>query len=128
LNDILSDLAYNIYLKEHRLRYQSEQKQRFDNSLNQFNGYVYQNRGISFEKFIADYNDFLWKSISKSHSGLSPKIASNYQRNFHDGEVSPVTSLVFFLYFKTNSWSKSLSRVLVSAFRNPQTDYQKKII
>lgn len=128
LNNILTDLAYNIFLKEHRLRYQTEQKVRFEHSLKQFTSFSYLNRGKTVEQFIVDYNDFLWKNISSSHLGLSPKIENNYRRNYHDGEVSPVTSLIFFLYFKTGSWSRYLARVLAASYRNPSVDFQKKYI
>lgn len=128
LNDILNELAYGIYLKEHRLRYQQEQKQRYDASVSRFNGWTYQACGATFETFIRDYNAFLWKQIDNSHGGYSPKIQNNYQRNFHDGEVSSVTSLIFFLYFKTNSWSRRVASVLFSSFRHPNTDHQKKLI
>jgi len=125
---ILKDLAYNIYLKEHRLRYQTEQRLRFEESEKKFKSFFYLNRGKTWEQFIIDYNHFLWKEISKSHLGMSPKIENNYRRNYHDGEVSPITSIVFYLYFKTNCWSRFISQVLVSSYRNPFTNYQKKFI
>ena len=80
------------------------------------------------EQFIIDYNDFIWKEINGSHLGMSPKIENNYRRNYHDGEVSPITSMVFFLYFKTSKLPRFLSRVLASSYRNPNLDYQKKYI
>jgi len=110
------------------LRYQQEQRVRFDESEKKFLSYVYLNTGKSVEQFIIDYNNFIWKGVSKSHLGMSPKIEYNYRRNYHNGEVSPVTSLIFFLYFKTNKWSKYLSNILASSYRNPATDFQKKYV
>lgn len=126
-NDILNELSYNIHLKEHRLRYQQEQKQRYYNSVKCFN-YYYALRNKSLEEFVEDYNTFLWSEIKKSHYNLSPKIEANYRRNYHEGEVSPITSLVFYLYFKTNKVQKFLSQLLISAYRNPYTNKQKNIV
>lgn len=115
-------------MKEHRLRYQSEQRIRFEESEKRFKSFYYLYPWKSVEQFILDYNNFLWRGISKSHLGMSPKIENNYRRNYHDGEVSPITSLIFFLYFKTNNWSKYLSNILASSYRNPNTDFQKKYV
>ena len=67
------------------------------------------------------------KSIG-SHLGMSPKIENNFRRNYHDGKVSPITSMVFFLYFKTNKLPRFLSKVLISSYRNPKLENQKKYI
>jgi hypothetical protein len=88
--------------------------------------YVWKNNSI--EDFVNDYNKFLWFETKKSHMFLSHKIEANYRRNYHDGEVSPATSLVFYLYFKTDNVKRFFSRLLASAYRNPYTEKQKSFI
>ena len=60
---------------------------------------MYTIRNRSLDNFINDYNSFLWTEIKRSNLNLSPKIEANYRRNYHEGEVSPVTSTIFYLYF-----------------------------
>ena len=80
------------------------------------------------EQFIIDYNDFIWKEIFGSHLKMSPKIENNYRRNYHDSEVSPITSMVFFLYFKISKLPRFLIKNLISSYRNPNKENQKKYI
>lgn len=128
LNTILEDLSFNIYLNEHRLRYQQEQKNRYYSSIKKFNSKYYGLRNCSVEQFVTEYNKFLNFEIKKSHFFLNRKIEANYRRNYHEGEVSPVTSLVFYLYFKTNKVQRFFAKLLAAAYRNPYTDRQSRII
>ncbi len=124
LCDILSDLSFNIYIKENRYRYQQEQKLRFYCSNKKFNSPSYYWKNKSVESFVNDYNQFIWEEIKKSNLYLSPKIEANYRRNYHDGEVSQVTSAIYFLYFKTDKVKRFFSKLLLSAYRNPYSDKQ----
>lgn len=126
--EILTSLSYKICLSEHRLRYQEEQVRRFHAANCQFNTNYYLWRNKSVEDFIKDYNNFLWQQIKKSHNNYSPKIEANYRRNYHDGEVSPVTSLVFYLYFKTDKVKRFFAKLFIASYRNPYTDKQANII
>jgi hypothetical protein len=83
---------------------------------------MYTWRGKNMEEFVQDYNKFLWCEINKSHLYLSPKIEANYRRNYHEGEVSQVTSAIFFLYFKTDKIKRFLSKLLLAAHRDPTSD------
>ena len=127
LDDILSNLSTNIFLKEHRYRYQIEQTNRYKASLC-FSKKGYLLCSKNYEDFIEDYNQFLWKQIKCSHLYMSPKIDDNYSRTLYDGENSKYTSLVYYLYFKTSNISRFISRVLSSSYRNPYLDKQKKSI
>ncbi len=88
--------------------------------------YTIQNKTL--EEFIKDYNKFLWSEINRSNLNLSPKIEANYRRNYHDGEVSPVTSLVFYLYFRTDKVKRFFSELLLAAYRNPYSDKRKNLV
>ncbi len=109
-------------MSEHRLRYQTEQRNRHLSAISKFTSKLYSFKDKTLEEFIKDYNKFLWFEINKSHLFLSPKIEANYRRNYHEGEVSPVTSLIFYLYFKTDKVKKFFGKLLLAAYRNPYTD------
>jgi len=128
LNEILSDLSYNIFLKEHRLRYQPEQKIRHVNAFRKFNSKMYTFRNPTLDQFVKDYNKFLWFEINKSNLFISPKIEANYRRNYHEGEVSPITSIIFYLYFKTDKVKRFFSKLLLATYRNPYSDKRNNII
>jgi hypothetical protein len=128
LPSILEDLSFNLYVSEHRLRYQQEQKNRYYASVKKFTSKYYSYRNCSIEQFITEYNKFLNYEIKKSHFFLNNKIEANYRRNYHEGEVSPVTSLVFYLYFKTDKTKRFFAKLLAAAYRNPYTDKQTRLI
>jgi hypothetical protein len=105
----------NIYLREHRLRYQQEQNQRYFASLKEFNKY----EGSVYE-LCYDYNEFLNHQIEKSFNFNAPKIEDNYRRNYYQGETSKSTALTFWFYFKTCGLMKMFGNVLRSAHTKPQ--------
>jgi hypothetical protein len=125
MTSILTDLAFNIYVKEHRQRYQLEQKDRYYKSLKTFNYAFYSTKSV--EDFIKDYNTFINSEIKRSHFNLSPKIEANYRRNYHE-DASAVTSTIFYLYFKTDRVKQFFAKVLYAAYRNPMTNNQKILI
>lgn len=118
--ELLVELSTQIYLKEHRLRYQAEQNQRLSASFKKFNSKLYTWRNRTVEDFVLDYNAFLWSQINKSHLYLSPKIEANYRGNYYDSNKgSAIDSTIFYLYFRRSKVQRFISRVLNSAYRNP---------
>ena len=115
MTSILKDLSLNVYLKEHRLRYQQEQSQRFFNSVKYF-----KNFNGNVNEFCYQYNDFINEEIEKSFNYNAPKIEANYRRNYYQGETSKSTALTFFFYYKACCWSRMISKVLRSAHTKPQ--------
>lgn len=109
---MLKELSVNIFVTEHRYRYQKEQADRLAKSLKKFTKF-----SGSLDEFCVKYNEFLQHEISASHNHLSPKIEDNYRRNYYQGETSKVTPLVFYLYYKTSAIKKLISRMLISAYR-----------
>lgn len=107
---MLKELSLNIYVSEHRLRYQQEQKNRYFKSISYFKGF-----NGNLDEFCVKYNEFLQKDISASHNHLSPKIEDNYRRNYYQGDTSKVTPLIFYLYYKTCNVKKFLGKLLQSA-------------
>lgn len=123
--DILADLSSEIYLKEHRVRYQAEQTLRLKTSVNCFHSFFY--RPNSAAKFALDYNNFLWKSIKKSHGGLDPKIQINFQGNYPE-KNSYADKFVYYLYFQNSKFKKYLASVLAAAYKNPLKSSRRSII
>jgi hypothetical protein len=115
MTSILKDLSLNIYLKEHRLRYQQEQSQRYFNSLRYFKSFYGNINDLSIA-----YNEFLNNEIEKSFNYNAPKIEDNYRRNYYQGETSKTTALTFYLYYKTCGLTRMFSKVLRSAHTKPQ--------
>jgi len=107
---MLKELSLNIYISEHRLRYQQEQQNRYFKSLCYFKRF-----SGNLDEFCVKYNEFLQKEISASHNYLSPKIEENYRRNYYQGETSKVTPLIFYLYYKTCNIKKFFGKLLTSA-------------
>ena len=124
MSEILKELSSEIYVQEHRLRYQTEQTKRYNSSVSKFS-YKFSNRfyGGSIADFVLDYNKFLWQNINQSHGGYCHKIQANVQGNFHES-VSKYDKLVYYLYFQQNSKmskvKKFLSSVLASAYKDPK--------
>ncbi len=125
LVDILADLSSEIYLKEHRVRYQAEQTLRLKSSVKCFKSFFY--RPSSVASFALDYNKYLWKTIYKSHGGLDPKIQINFQGNYPE-KNSYVDKLVYYLYFQNSAFKKYLASVLAAAYKNPLKMTRNNII
>ncbi len=115
LNSLLRELAVNIFVSEHRLRYQQEQHNRYLDSVKYFKRF-----SGDLDSFCVKYNEYLQKQIAASHNGLCPKIEENYRRNYYQGETSKVTALTFYLYYKTCSIKKFFGKLLESAHTKPQ--------
>lgn len=125
LVDILADLSSEIYLKEHKIRYQAEQPLRLTSSIKCFKSYFYNPSTVN--QFALDYNKHLWKSISKSHGGLDPKIQMNIQGNYPD-RISYADKLVYYLYFQNGKFKRYLASVLAAAYKNPLKLSRRNII
>jgi hypothetical protein len=126
LNSTLYDLSNGIYVSEHKYRYKTEQKNRYNKSVKQFTLKTYKNYTI--EEFIVEYNRFIESEIIASHNNVSPKIEANFRRNYHEGEISPVTGLIFHLHFNNDRLKNLFAKLLHAAYRNPYSDKQKQLI
>ena len=107
---------YELTLKEHRLRYQQEQSQRFfiSVSIKLFHSH------LNINQFCQLYNEFLNQEIDLSFNFNSPKIEANYRSNYYQGETSKSTALTFYLYYKACGLLRIFAKVLRSAHVKPQ--------
>jgi hypothetical protein len=126
LNSTLYDLSAGIYVSEHKFRYKTEQKNRYNKSIEKFS--LKKCKDLTIEEFIVAYNSFIEVEIKSSHNNVSPKIEANFRRNYHEGEISPVTGLIFHLNFRNDHVKNLFAKLLHSAYRNPLSDSQKQLI
>eukprot|EP00340_Litonotus_pictus_P006627 CAMPEP_0170529440 /NCGR_PEP_ID=MMETSP0209-20121228/23014_1 /TAXON_ID=665100 ORGANISM="Litonotus pictus, Strain P1" /NCGR_SAMPLE_ID=MMETSP0209 /ASSEMBLY_ACC=CAM_ASM_000301 /LENGTH=242 /DNA_ID=CAMNT_0010821411 /DNA_START=18 /DNA_END=746 /DNA_ORIENTATION=+ len=128
LGDILAECASDIYLSEHRVRYQAEQTLRLKESQKCFNSTLYRLRRKSAAQFVLDYNNFLWNQIDKSHGNIDHKIPYN-RIGHYTTETSHVDKFIFGMYFQTCSkLKKTIGQVLASAYKNPKKDTRPSLI
>lgn len=119
LSDCISELSTKIFLTEHKNRYQIEQPQRHQAGLKKFESYLYTLKTSSIEQFILDYNNFLLKSIKKSHGGINYKIPLNLNIDA-DYSSSPLDGRIFHLYYQDCKIKKYVANVLAAA--HPQVN------
>ncbi len=126
INDCLAELSTKVFLSEHKKRYQIEQPYRHQQAIKKFNTKYYSFKTCSIEKFILDYNDFLWKSIKKSHGGINHKIPYSVYGNY---DTSPaIDAQIFSLYFQNSQLKKFVAKVLAAAYRDPKSSGVQKAL
>ena len=126
LNSTLYDLSSEIYVSEHKFRYKTEQKNRYNKSIEKFS--LKNVKNMTIEEFIIEYNKFIEEEVKASHNGVSPKIEANFRRNYHEGDIAPVNGLIFHLHFKNDGVKNLFAKLLHAAHRSPYSDTQKQII
>lgn len=123
----MTELSSEIYLQEHRNRYQLEQSNRLVSSKKHFDNYFYKNSTCTIGDFVLDYSKFLWNEISNSHGGYSNKIAYNLVGNYHSS-ISSVDKLIYHLYFQKSYIKRVLGSLLKAAYRNPTKLQQNSLV
>lgn len=113
--DLLQHLAGSIVVKEHRLRYQKEQFDRFIASL-QYNRLF--RRGLNLREFCAEYANMIEVLIEDSHNDRSPKIEANYD-DFGERTIRPLNATIFYYFFSADRRKRTFAQWLLSAARYP---------
>ena len=112
---LLKYLAGNIYLKDHRNRYQTEQFDRFVSSYHIIST-KYQKRPL--RELAQDYARLIDAMVDASHDLKCPKIDANYD-DFQQKTVMPVNATVFYYFFSTNRQGKTFAQWILSTVRYP---------
>ena len=113
--DLLQHLAGSIVVKEHRLRYQKEQFDRFIASL-QYNRLF--RRGLNLREFCAEYANMIEVLIEDSHNDRSPKIEANYD-DFGERTVRPLNATIFYYFFSADRRKRTIAQWFLAAARYP---------
>lgn len=113
--DLLKHLAGSIVIKEHRLRYQKEQFDRFiislaDNNLKKAN--------ISLQEFSEAYSRLMAAHTISSHNYRCHKIDANYD-DFGENTIKPLNATIFFYFFSANRSGKTWAQWMLASARYP---------
>jgi hypothetical protein len=108
-------LAGSIVVKEHRVRYQKEQFDRFVTSLHVPK---LSKKNVTLKEFCEHYATLIETLIGESHNDLSPKIEANYD-DFSERTLRPFNATVFYYFFSGDRRRRTLAQWLLSAVRYP---------
>lgn len=96
--DLLKHLAGSIVVKEHRLRYQKEQFDRFVTS-SRVPGL--KSKSQSLREFARSYALLIETLTESSHNGKCPKIEANYD-DYAEQTIKPLNATIFYYFFGAN--------------------------
>ena len=114
-HDLLKHLASAIVVKEHKIRYQKEQFDRYLYSL-QMHDLRVSNRQL--RDFARIYAHSMEAAIEISHGGRCPKIEANYD-DFGEKTIRPLNATIFYYFFSANRSGKTFAQWMLSAARYP---------
>ena len=103
--ELLQHLAGSIVVKEHRLRYQKEQFDRFISSL-QCNRLF--KRDLNLREFCIEYSYLIESLIEDSNNDRSPKIEANYD-DFGERTVRPINATIFYYFFSADRRKRTIA-------------------
>ena len=113
--DLLKHLAGNIIIKEHRVRYQKEQFDRFIASLDFAD---LKNGKMTLREFSEAYSRLMSAMTQSSHNYRCHKIEANYD-DFGDQTIRPLNASIFFYFFSANRSGKTWAQWMLSSVRYP---------
>ncbi len=103
--ELLQHLAGNIIVKEHRLRYQKEQYDRYVASLmcSQL-----KKTNVSLHDFCVTYAYLVEQHISESHMGKCQYVEANYD-DFGERAVRPLNATIFYYFFSMDQRKRTVA-------------------
>ena len=113
--DLLKHLAGRIVVKEHKLRYQKEQFDRFLASLQYWD---LKNKGMTLKEFSEAYSRLMKAQTDSSHNFRCHKIDANYD-DFGEQTIRPLNATIFFYFFSANRSGKTWAQWMLSSVRYP---------
>ena len=120
-HDLLRHLAGSLVIKEHRIRYQKEQFDRFVTSL-EFRGL--KDLDLTLKEFSVAYSNLIDATIESSHNYRCPKIEANYDE-FAEQTIKPLSSTIFFYFFSANRSGKTWAQWMLASARYPNHRMRK---
>ena len=113
--DLLKHLAGSLVIKEHRIRYQKEQFDRFIASLSYS---PLKDSNKSLLEFSKDYSMLINATTESSHNFRCHKIEANYD-DFGEQTIRPLNATIFFYFFSANRSGKTWAQWMLSSVRYP---------
>ena len=108
---LLKHLAGSIVIKNHRIRYQKEQ---FDRFLASTKDFTLQNNKQTLREFSLNYAALIDSMTSSSHNFKCPKIEANYD-DFARESILPLSPTIFYYYFSANRSGRSWAQWMLAA-------------
>lgn len=112
---LLKSLAGNIVVKEHRIRYQKEQFDRFIASTKVHN---LSDENMTLRQFAHNYALLIEVMTESSHKGKCPKIEANYD-DYNEERIKPLNATVFHYFFGANRAGKTWAQWILASARYP---------
>jgi len=113
--DLLKHLAGSIVVKEHRLRYQKEQFDRFIASSQMQD---LKSGNLSMREFARNYALLIETITESSHNGKCPKIEANYD-DYSEQAIKPLNATIFYYFFGADRAGRSWAQWMLSSARYP---------
>jgi len=108
-------LSQSIVVKEHRIRYQKEQWDRFLISVNNSN---LKDRNLTLREFAKKYACMIDNNIAGSFHYRTPKIEANYD-DYDSKTLRPLNATIFMYFFSSTGASKNFAQWMLSTIRYP---------
>jgi hypothetical protein len=114
--DLLKHLAGSIVIRDHRVRYQKEQFDRYIAS--SYYGAL-RSQSQNLKTFAANYALLIETLTEKSHNGKCPKIEANYD-DYSEKTIRPLNATIFYYFFSaSSSANRTWAQWMLSAARFP---------
>ena len=113
--DLLKHLAGNIIVKEHKIRYQKEQ---FDRFLASLNFWDLKKTDLTLAEWSKSYSQLIDSTTRSSHNYRCHKIDANYD-DFGEQTIRPLNATIFFYFFSANRSGKTWAQWMLSSVRYP---------
>lgn len=113
--ELLKHLAGRIVIKEHKIRYQKEQFDRFITSMSFWD---LKNTDQSLRDFSKAYSRMMTTHTLSSHNYRCHKIDANYD-DFAEQTIKPLNATIFFYFFSANRSGKTWAQWMLSSARYP---------
>lgn len=112
---LLQHLSQSVFVKEHRIRYQKEQWDRFWLAYQDPN---LKNRQMTLSQFAHNYAAMIEASIDGSFHYKTPKIDANYD-DYESKTLRPLNATIFYYFFRGNAQGRQFARWMLSTIRFP---------
>ena len=112
--DVLKHLAGTIVVKEHKIRYQKEQFDRLNATMN----HPPLKGEQTLRDFCRHYAELMDILIQSSHNFRCPKIEANYDE-YQESTITPISATIFYYFFNSNRKGKTWAQWMLSTVRYP---------
>jgi len=118
---LLKHLAGSIVVKNHRIRYQKEQYDRFVFTQGDS---VLKKQNATLKEFAEHYAFIIESLADASYHGKCRKIEANYD-NYETDNLKPFNATLFYYMFSGNAYSKTWAQWILSTIRYPNEKVRK---